>query len=161
MTQVFSTLGIDLTTNSDSQDRTLGEVFYASDGQIYIYAKAGSAITQYRWVGIDEDFNAYPLTNAMAQDGWQIGVAPVAFTTAAPYGWFCIKGANVTAAVGASCNADVSLYTSATAGVLDDTAGAGTSLTKIEGVVLVTANPSASIRNKEVLITSFPRATTF
>ena len=160
MTQVLSTLGVDLTSQSDTQDRTLGETFIGNDGQVFIYAKAASAVTATYWVGIDEDFNARPLTNAMAQDGWMIGIAPIAYTINY-YGWFAIKGANLTAAVGASCNADVSLYTSATAGVLDDTAGAGTSLTKIEGVVLVTANASASIRSKEVLLTTYPRSTTF
>jgi len=160
MTQVLSTLGVDLTSQSSTQDRTLGETFIGDDAQVWVYCKFASATTQYDWVGIDENFSARPLTNAMAQDGWQIGIAPLAYTINY-YGWAAIKGANLTGRVGASCNADVSLYTSATAGVLDDTAGAGTSLTKIEGVVLVTANASASIRSKEVLVTSFPRATTF
>lgn len=134
----------------------LGTTVFGTDNAEYVWVIAGSAITQYSWVGVDENFVAYPLTKARADVGWQIGVAQLAFTTGY-YGVVALKGANLTGRVGASCNADVALYTSATAGVLDDTS---TGQTKIDGVVLVTANASASIRSKEVLLT-WPRSSTF
>lgn len=134
----------------------LGTTVFGTDNAEYLWVIAGSAITQYSWVGVDENMVAYPLTKAMADDGWQIGVSQLAFAIGS-YGVVALKGANLTGRVGASCAADVALYTSATAGVLDDTAS---SQTKIDGVVLVTANASATVRAKEVLLT-WPRSSTF
>ena len=68
-----------------------------------------------------------------------------------------MTGRNVNAAVGASCAADVALYTSATAGVLDDTS---TSQTKVDGVVAAAANGTAAQANVEVIMT-WPKSTTF
>lgn len=158
MTQVSQILGVNIsdtpTTNTDGL--ALGTRVDHTDGQTYTKVQASAAIVQYDWVGIDENFAAAPLTDAMAQDGWEIGVAQVAFASG-DYGWIATKGSNLTGFVKASCAADVSLYTSATAGKLDD---ASTGQTKIEGVVLVTANSSNTARAKEVLLT-FPRSTTF
>lgn len=158
MTVTTPLLGVNLTDTptSNTSGLELGTTVSAADNQEYTLVVAGSAITQYDWIGIDENFSAYPLTKAMADDGWIIGAAQVAFD-AGDYGWIATKGANLTGRIGASCAADVALYTSSTAGVLDDTA---TSQTKIDGAVLVTANASASIRSKEVLLT-WPRSSTF
>jgi hypothetical protein len=158
MTQLTPLLGVSITDTptSNVSGHQLGTRVEHSDGQVYTYVTASAAITQYDFVGIDENFAAAPLTDAMAQDGWEIGVAQVAFASG-DYGWVCTKGSNVTGFVKASCAADVALYTSATAGKLDD---ASTGVTKIEGVVLVTANSSNTARAKEVLLT-FPRSTSF
>lgn len=109
--------------------------FCAKDGKEYAYVQANGAIAQYDVVGIDEAGQAAPLTKAMADDGWKIGVAQVAFADN-EFGYVQIRGVT-TMNVLASCAADTVLYTSATAGSLDDTS---TSQTKIAGIVATVAD---------------------
>lgn len=139
-----------------NMDHVLGDCVSGQDGTEFQYCQSSGIITQYDWVGIDENNQAASLTKAMADDGFKIGVAQV--TTADNDGvWVATEGRNLNGNVLASCAADVALYTSATAGHLDDTSA---SQTKIDGVVAVAANATASATNVEVLLT-FPRSATF
>lgn len=158
MTVTSGLLGVNIaeTPSTNARGHALGTRVMATDGQEYLYVLAGSAITQYNVVGVDENYNAYPITTAIAGDGWTIGAAQVAFASG-DYGWVCTKGSNVSITVLGACAADVALYTSATAGKLDDTAT--TSLVKIEGIVLVTAAATAA-STRECIMTS-PRSATF
>ena len=149
-------IGVNLAANETTASQALGTREPSTDNQEYVYVLAGSAITQYQFVGIDEDFNAYPLTKAMADDGWIIGVAQTALT-AASYGWIAIRGANLTGNVSGSCAADVTVYTTGTAGQIDDTS---TSQTNLDGVVVVATNGTTAAANVEVLLT-YARSTTF
>ena len=149
-------VNIEATPSTNTSGLALGTLVSGTDAQEYMYVKAGSAITQYQVVGIDEDYNAYPLTTAMAGDGWHIGAAQVAFASG-DYGWVAVRGSNVTIKVLGACAADVALYTTSTAGSLDDTATS--TLVKIEGIVLVTAAATAA-SNREAIMT-FPRSATF
>lgn len=149
-------IGIDLTDTPTTPEQTLGTVVRATDGQEFTYVQASGAISQYDFVGIDENFQAAALTKAIADDGHAIGVAQVAFADN-DYGWIATKGHNLTGAVLGSCAADVALYTSATAGALDDTSA---SQTKIDGVVAVAANGTTAAASVEVLLTH-PKSTTF
>lgn len=108
--------------------------FCAEDGKEYAYVQANGAIAQYDVVGIDEAGQAAKLTKAMADDGWKIGVAQVAFADN-EFGYVQIRGVT-TLNVLANCAADAVLYTSGTAGSLDDDA---TSQTKIQGIVATAA----------------------
>ena len=132
----------DSTTNNDkySTDTThkLGQVHRDHRGYEYIYVHANGAITQYAVVSIDETYEATMITNTLAATAQGVGVAQVAFADN-DYGWVQIRG-QATVLVLASCAADVVLYTSASAGYLDDTA---TALTVINGIVL-TSSRSAS-----------------
>jgi hypothetical protein len=150
-------LGVSIAATPSANDtgHTLGTRVTATAGQTYMYVKAGSAITQYAVVAVDEDYNAYPINKTRADDGWHIGAAQVAFASG-DYGWVAISGSEVTISALGSCAADVALYTSGTAGALDDTA---TSQTKIDGIVLVTAVATAA-DNREAIMT-FPRSSTF
>lgn len=149
-------IGIDLTATPTTAEQTLGTRKTATDGQEYIYIQASGAITQYDCVGIDENYQCAAITKTIVDDGWMIGFAQVAFDDN-DYGWVAIKGSNMSVRVRASCAADVALYTTASAGVLDDTSA---SQTKIEGIVLVAAGTSAAVSARE-LIATFPRSTTF
>jgi hypothetical protein len=148
--------GVDLTekiagTGSSSDQGNqfkLGTRIFADDGQEYVYVHASGAITQYYWVGIDEDWEAAMLTDAMAQDGWMIGVAQVAFSDN-DFGWVAVRGANLRgSAIYEASTADVQLFTSATAGLLQGVSDLGTgpsvSYTKINGVVNVAPPTSAT-----------------
>ena len=144
------------TENQANIDFVLGQTETGADGTVWMFVQASAVITQYDFVGVDENFQAAPLTKAMADDGWYIGVAQVTFANN-DGGWVAVRGSNINGAVLASAAADVPLYTSATAGHLDDTSA---SQTKIDGVVLVAANATASATNTEVLMT-WPKSTTF
>jgi hypothetical protein len=148
-------VNVEATPSANDTGHLLGTRVQASDSQEYMYVLAGSAITQYQVVGVDENYSAYPLTKAMADDGWHIGAAQVAFASG-DYGWVATRGSNVTIKVLGACAADVALYTSGTAGSLDD---ATSSQTKIDGIVLVTAAATAA-SSRECIMT-FPRSSTF
>ena len=155
-------LGINLTetvagtgTNSDQGNQiAVGTKVKATDGGEYIYVHASAAVAQYDAVGIDENFEAAPLTKAMADDGWFIGFSQVAASDN-DFFWVATKGSNIQCNVLANCAADVVLYTTATAGSLDDTS---TSQTKIDGVVAAAGTtPAAAVE----IIASHPKSTTF
>lgn len=124
-----------------------------SDATEWTYILASSAIAQYDFVGIDEDFNAAPLTDAMALDGWFIGIAQVAIASTY-YGWVATQGTNISGRVGASTTVDVALWTTATAGTL---AGSNTVGSKIDGLVNVAAN-TLTVSAAVQIIATFPRA---
>lgn len=137
-------------------DLVLGDCVNGEDGTEFQFCQASGGITQFDWVGIDENNQAASLTKAMADDGFKIGVAQV--TAVDNDGiWIATEGRNLNGNVLASVAADVPLYTSATAGHLDDTSA---SQTKIDGVVAVAANATASATNVECLLT-FPKSVTF
>ena len=116
--------------------------------------QAGAAITQYYTVAIDEDFQIVHLTTALAAAGHNIGFAQNAFADN-DFGWVCIHApGNITIRAAASCAADVQLYTTATAGVLDDTS-AGVNL--IRGVVLVAA--ATNTASSREAIAAYPSGT--
>lgn len=120
----------------------LGTRTFGNDGTEWMYVLASGAIAAYDAVGIDEAFTAAALTKAMADADFRVGVAQSAFANA-EYGWVALAGAgsNFKVNVLASCVADAALYTSATAGKLDDDA---TSQTAINGIVVVSTNGGAT-----------------
>lgn len=142
-------------TNSDQGGLfSLGDREMGTDGSQWLYVHAGAAITQYSWVSIDENFEAVMGTKTLADAGHGVGFAQVAFADN-DFGWVCVNGpGNINVRVLASCAADVQLYTSATAGALDDTSA---SQTLIRGTVLVVAaTTTASTRE---CIAVYPSAT--
>ena len=156
MTYVTSgTLGVDFAATPTTADHTLGTCVAGSDGTEWVYVQANGAIAQYDAVGVDENYQAAALTKAMADDGYVIGAAQAAFADD-DYGWVATKGSNVKVNLLTLCAADVALYTSATAGKLDDTS---TSQTKIDGIVAVTGGVTGTTAT-EVIMTH-PKSTTF
>lgn len=127
-------LGVNFTERSTTPTVDLGTTVLGANGSQWVYVKAGEAVAQYDVVAVDEAYSALKLTKALADVGHKIGAASAAFA-ANEYGW--VQSSGVTRInVLASCAADVALYTSATAGSLDDSSS---SQTKIKGVVLTTA----------------------
>lgn len=155
-------VGVDLTRTFDGTTTdgagapfTLGTRVTATDGSEWVFVQAGAAITQYSWLSIDENFQAVMGTKALADAGHQVGFAQVAFDDN-DFGWVAVNApGNVTVRVLGSCAADVQLYTSGTAGALDDTAA---SQTLIRGVVIVSANSTTAASTKEA-IAVYPSAT--
>lgn len=158
MNSISNILGVDFGLKSTSAEFALGTTAKGTDGTEWLYVQANGAITQYDFLGVDENYQAAALTDAMALDGWIVGVAQLAFDDN-DYGWVPVRGANISGRVGASCAADVDLWTSATGGILDDDSTT-IPYTKIDGVVAVGANTLTISAAVEVLLT-FPRSSAF
>ncbi len=139
-----------------NMDFPLGDITHGADSTMWMFVQASATITQYQFVGIDENYQAAPLTKTMADDGWFIGIAQVAIADN-DGAWVVVRGSNVNGNVLASCAADAALYTTSTAGAVDDSSGGQT---RIEGIVAVLINSTASATNTEIMMT-WPRSTTF
>lgn len=142
------------TSSDEGNEFEVGKCVTAQDGQKYMYVHASGAIAQYDVVGISETFEAAPLTKAMADDGWMIGAAQVALADN-DFGWVAVQGV-VEVNVLASCAPDVALYTTGTAGKLDDNS---TSQTKIDGIVQVDAAVTSATNTTAIL--TYPRSSSF
>lgn len=135
-------LGIDLAekvagtgTGFDQGDQfTLGQIVKTRDGGEYMRCHAAAAISQFMFVAVDENYEAVPMTKALADAGHMLGVAQVGVADN-DFFWLALSGSDIGCLVAASCLQDVPLFTTATAGVADDLA---TSQSRLEGVKIVT-----------------------
>jgi hypothetical protein len=153
---IDGTLGVDLdavvagtTTDGVNALFALGTRVKGTDGTEWCYVQAGAAVTQYDCVGIDENYQASPMTKTIADDGWLVGFAQVAFADN-ELGWVALEGSNIKCRLKDACAPDVTLYSTGSAGMLDDTSA---SQTAINGVVAVTVS-SASGDPEEVIATN-------
>lgn len=102
---------------------------YANNG-IYMFVTASAAITQYQAVGVEPaTYTAAPLTKALADIGNIIGAAQVAIASGYS-GWVKLSG-QATVTLKNACLPSVPLYTTASAGMLDDTSA---SQTRVYGI---------------------------
>lgn len=158
MTEQYSVIGVDTANPSSASNHKLGELAVGGDGTEWVYVQCASAqaITQYDTVTIDENYEASPVLPAALDDGHAIGFAQAAFTKN-QFGWVAKRGSNIKARFAANVNADVELYATSTAGVLDDAVTTATDL--IKGVVAVTGSSTTAVTNQEIIAT-WPRANT-
>lgn len=125
----------------------VGTIVSTTDGGEAIYVIALSAIAQYDVVAILNSSSAAgasicaaPITTTNAATSPRVGFAQVAIA-AASFGWVHTKGNNLRANVLVSCQPAVPLYTTATAGSLDDTI---VSAGYVAGCVAMSSAASAS-----------------
>lgn len=139
-------IGIDL--NNALADTTakqlVGMEVVGNDNGLWRYIYAGSNIAQYDCVHIATSGTALPITAALAITAGMIGFAQTALTSGY-YGWVQRSGANMRLNVLANCNSSVPLYTTDTAGSLDDATGSASQF-QVMGV-LITATNSGSASN--------------
>lgn len=150
--------GVDTTTESATPLFKVGQEVDGPDGSHWVYGKAGEAITQYMAVYLDPEWDAFKLTKAGADAGNRIGFAQIAVTSGY-YAWFATKGGNSTMFVRLKngCLPNVGLYTTATAGYLDDTSA---SQTQVVGIVAKdTATSSGAAEEVFISINAFSTAT--
>lgn len=137
----------DLTSTDTSARVPVGTVVKTSDGGEAVYVQATSTIAQY---------DAVIIINTSSATGASIGCVPVTTTNAltsqrlafaqtaiasASYGWVKTAGNDIRVSALIACQPAVPLFTTATAGKLDDTTvTAGYCL----GVVLMSSATSAS-----------------
>lgn len=147
------------TTDGQNAPIALGTTARGTDGQEYVFVQAGAEIStttsQPFALAIDENFQAVKITKALASAGHMIGFAPQAVVADNDFFWAVTKGSNFNIKVGVSCAADVNLWTTATAGVLDDTSGG--SHVAVLGVKIVTAastSASAGSTVREAIVTN-------
>lgn len=133
----------------------VGDTVAGSEGSLWQFVKASAAITAYDCVAIDENGDARPMTKALADTQPRVGFAQNAIASG-HYGWVALYGQNLRVRVNLSCAADTNLYTTGTAGILDDTS---TTQTLIAGVVITTAADTSGPQDEQAIV-NFPRAVT-
>jgi hypothetical protein len=150
------TVGADLDAATSAAKFALGDIAAGDKGSRWMYVQASTTIGQYDFVGVDEDYKANPLSSTMAAAGYVVGAAQIAVPIS-EYFWLALEGrGNINGKVASSCAADVALYTTTTAGVLDDSATATQTL--VEGVVIVTTQSSTTgLASGTELISTYPR----
>jgi hypothetical protein len=134
-------LGVKLNASDTVQQVPLGTVVDTSDGGRAVYCIASGAVSQYALCGINEDFDIYMMTSTLAAQSDRLGFPQVAIA-AGSYGWAHLNGSNIKVRTKASAATDTQLWTTASAGVVDDATAAGA--LKIDGVVLVAAASTAA-----------------
>ena len=144
------------TTDGAGAEFALGTRATATDGSEWVYVQAAAALAIYSCLAIDENFQASLVTSTLAKAGYSIGFNQVAFADN-DMGWVaCNAPGNINVRLLTSCAADVQLYTSASAGILDDTATSTACL--IRGVVAVVAASATAVGYREA-IAVYPSAT--
>lgn len=142
------TMGVDVTAVSASTpDYTPGARVKTNDTGESIYVKASSTITAGDVLLISSAGAAVPITTALTDAGTAtahqlIGVAHVSITSG-QYGWACLNGVPTAGiSVLASCVRGSPLYTTSTAGALDDTSS---SSHLIAGIEITTTATGAAV----------------
>lgn len=117
----------------------LGQVEPASDGNTYIFVQAAEALTIYSALFITAAHQASMITKAVAAaDSGRIGFNQVAFAIY-DFGWVVLHGSSFRVRFADACAKNVQLFTTDTAGVLDDLT-ASTSQYLINGLSLYTVS---------------------
>jgi len=147
------------TTDGVGAKFALGTRLSGTDGQEYVYCQAGAAIStttkQPFCLAIDENYQAVKVTKALASAGHLIGWAPQQIIPDNYFFWAITRGSNFNIKVGVSCAADVNLWTTATAGVLDDTSGGShVVVLGVKLVVAASASASAGSTVREAIVTN-------
>lgn len=131
---------------------TVGSRLTTHNGKEYVYAQCNTAVGVGAVVGIASDTGvATGLVTSGAGGVERLGVAPVAFASG-DYGWMQIDGACTVKVLGSAVK-NIALFTTSTAGALDD---ATASNFRVDGLVLLSTNPSATATTLPAFI-SYPR----
>jgi hypothetical protein len=115
---VSPTSGVNLNDSSSIAGFTPGTVVNLSDGGQAMYIRATSELSQFAAVVIDASAGALMVTTTLAVATKRIGFVQASIASAF-YGWAQIGGAPKVN-LAANCAPNVPLFTTATAGVLDD-----------------------------------------
>jgi hypothetical protein len=132
-----------LTDMSATAKIPVGTRVHLSDGGVAVYMQAASDISQYAAVAVGVGYTAVNLTTAQATEdsGYsrQVGFAQTSLASSY-YGWISLSGRPI-CNLAANCADRIQLFTTATAGVLDD---ATVSVAALLGVVAKTSISNAT-----------------
>ena len=134
---VSNTIGVTLTNVDTTSQFTTGTVVNTSDGSQAVYVQALSDISAFAAVAVYDTQKAQMLTTTLAATCKRVGFAQTSIASGY-YGWVQLGG-KVLVNLAANAAPSVPLYTTATAGVLDDAVlSAGVTLSrKGIGVLLI------------------------
>lgn len=135
------------TTLTQGKAFSLGDTTTDNAGNMYRFVQCASnaTISRYAVVQINGSNVAAPLTAALALNAGELGIATDTAISSNEYGWVCVSG-RVQALVGGSCNPNVPIYTTDTAGAVDD-ATASASQHHIFGLRAAATNSGATASN--------------
>ncbi len=156
LTQIFAPVNITTAPEYPGLPFRVGTVVVGQNGSKYMFVLSTAGLTANQAAGVTEStitapstvaivptYDAAALTKSLADQGCVFAVAPVAIT-ATYYGWVLIQGpAYVT--LKNSCLPNVPLYTTASAGMLDDTSASQTRIYGIRARDTSTASGAAKI----------------
>ena len=132
-------IGVSLGYTDTSPSINVGTTVNLDDGGQAVYVQAASTVPAYSAVSLRVDETVVPLTTTNAANSKAVGFAQVSIASAY-YGWVQLGGKPVVN-LAASCLPAVPLFTTATAGVLDDATVTGG---LVEGIVAVTTASGAT-----------------
>ena len=121
-TAIDGTLGVNTSDTSTTAEFDLGSEHRCDDGNTYVYVEADEALAAYAACRLLEDFGADELTTTNSGAVPTTVVVPQVAIASGSFGWAVIRGSAFSVLAAASCAADVKVYTTATAGVIDDAA---------------------------------------
>lgn len=139
------------TSNDQGNQFSLGQMVDGSGGTKWMYVHASAAIAANAWVAIDADGEVASLTDTLLVTGQAVGIATAAFADN-DFGWVCVyagQSSDVAGLVAASCAADIALYTSTVAGVLDDATSIGS---RVFGAVIIAANTAGAAAAEQAIL---------
>ena len=136
---VSNMIGVSLEYTDTSPSFALGTTVNLSDGGQAVYVRAASTVATYAAVSVLVDNTVVPLTTTNSAGSKAVGFAQVSIASAY-YGWVQLGG-KPRVSVAAACEPSVPLFTTATAGVLDDATVTGG---LVAGIVATTSAASAS-----------------
>ncbi len=111
-------IGVSLTYTDTSPSFNVGTTVNLDDGGQAVYVQAASTVSTYMAVSVKGDNTVVPLTTTNSANSKVIGFAQASIASGS-YGWVQIGGKPVVN-LAASCLPAVPLFTTATAGTLDD-----------------------------------------
>jgi hypothetical protein len=118
-TSTSSIIGVNLSRVDSTAVFTPGTLVNLSDGGQAMYVKAStSALSTYAAVSISQNGIAMMLTTTNAAQTPRVGFAQTSIATS-NYGWVQLGG-QILVNLAAQCSSSVPLFTTSTAGVLDD-----------------------------------------
>jgi len=118
----------------------LGTQAWGTNGSMYMFVLASSAITQYACVSIDPNFNASMATNTSLLTYPDVGFAQVAIPSG-QYGWVAMRGTKISVLSKGAVAKTTPLYISSSAGILVTTTS---SFALVTGIVTSTSYASTS-----------------
>lgn len=135
---------VDLETTSTTAQVPVGQFHWDAQGRLWQYVKGNATIAQYEYVKISTDGNftvtSMTTTTNPSTEPAQVGcVQASGGLTSSLYGWIFRGYGRHTGKFAANCVQNVKIYTTATAGVVDDSA-----TTLVNGLVLLSTITGAT-----------------
>ena len=132
-------IGVALGNTDTSPQFNVGTTVNLDDGGQAVYVQAASTVSTYMAVSVKGDNTVVPLTTTNSANSKVIGFAQASIASGS-YGWVQIGGKPVVN-LAASCLPAVPLFTTATAGTLDDATVTGG---LVMGIVALTTASGAT-----------------